>query len=249
MSNQDPSNPQKLSSMEQVENSSRRQMIKTLSLGLVTIPFIVNGSMTEVPVESLDPGEQIIPVDESDMEAMQKFIEACISANKESNPQQAVKEVMEKAVKDPNSMLKVVGEPKKAGLKVFHRSKELTIFAASWTPQMNLMPHNHHMWANIAIYTGREDNILWHRTKDGLKADKAECLFAGDVANLSTDVIHSVTNPLERFTGGIHIYGGDFFDTVRSQWDPETMEEEPSDGDVIRAIFQRANERMERLNK
>ena len=51
---------------------------------------------------------------------------------------------------------------------------------------------------------------------------------------------------LERFTGGVHIYGGDFFATTRSQWDPESLDEQPSDGDVIKAIFERANERMHR---
>ncbi|MDH4127045.1 MAG: hypothetical protein OEV69_15565, partial [Gammaproteobacteria bacterium] len=58
------------------------------------------------------------------------------------------------------------------------------------------------------------------------------------------DALHSVTNPLQRFTGGIHIYGGDFFNTKRSQWDPETLQEEPSDGARIREIFQRENERL-----
>jgi len=49
---------------------------------------------------------------------------------------------------------------------------------------------------------------------------------------------------LQRFTGGIHIYGGDFFDTTRSQWNPETLEEEPSDGAKIREMFRRENERL-----
>ena len=56
------------------------------------------------------------------------------------------------------------------------------------------------------------------------------------------DALHSVTNPLQRFTGGIHIYGGDFFDKTRSQWNPETLEQEQSDGAVIRSMFQRENE-------
>ena len=55
--------------------------------------------------------------------------------------------------------------------------------------------------------------------------------------------IHSVTNPLLRFTGGIHIYGGDFFATDRHQWNPETLAQEPSDGETIRAMFARENER------
>lgn len=110
---------------------------------------------------------------------------------------------------------------------------------------MNLMPHNHQMWANIGIYTGREDNIFWRRTPGGIRACGAEALFEGDTAALPVDAIHSVSNPLQRFTGAIHVYGGDYFDTVRSQWNPETLEEEPSDGAVIRAIFKRENERIQ----
>jgi predicted metal-dependent enzyme (double-stranded beta helix superfamily) len=109
---------------------------------------------------------------------------------------------------------------------------------------MNLMPHEHLMWANIGIYTGREDNIMWRKTPDGIKASSAKALFERDAAALPIDAVHSVTNPLLRFTGGIHIYGGDFFNTTRSQWNSETLEEEPSDGDVIRGIFERENERL-----
>jgi predicted metal-dependent enzyme (double-stranded beta helix superfamily) len=111
---------------------------------------------------------------------------------------------------------------------------------------MNLMPHNHLMWANIGIYTGREDNILWRKTSEKVEAFGAKALFAGDAAALPVDIIHSVTNPLLRFTGGIHIYGGDFFATTRSQWNPETLAEEPSDRAVIRGIFERENERLRR---
>ncbi|MFH4965401.1 hypothetical protein V8G69_10390 [Gaetbulibacter sp. M235] len=230
---------------------TRRGMVRTLGLGLsfAALPSFMSSAMIEISIDALDHGEKIIPVKERELIEMQKFIEDCIAANKESNPQEAVKEVLAKGVSNPQAMLKAIGEPKEAGLKVFLRSKELTIFAAAWTPQMNLMPHNHHMWANIGIYTGREDNILWERTEKGLglEANKARCLFAGDVATLNTSAIHSVTNPLQRFTGGLHIYGGDFFATERSQWDPETLNEEPSNGDVIRNIFKKANEQMRRM--
>lgn len=179
---------------------------------------------------------------------LDRFVADCIAANEESDPQATVREVLARGVSDPGAMLAAVGEPKQAGITPLHRSKTLTIFSAVWTPQMNLMPHNHLMWALIGIYTGREDNILWRKADESIEAFGAKALFEKDVAALPTDVIHSVTNPLERFTGGLHIYGGDFFDTTRSQWDPETLEEEPSDGDVIKAIFERENERMRRAN-
>ena len=175
---------------------------------------------------------------------IERFVADCIAANQEVDAQAAVNEVLAKAVSTPNGVLAALGEPERAGLNVLLTSPTLTIFAATWTPQMNLMPHNHLMWANIGIYAGREDNIFWKQTSDGIKAFGADALFEKDTAMLPEDALHSVTNPLQRFTGGIHIYGGDFFDTARSQWNPETLEEEPSDGAVIRAIFERENERL-----
>jgi predicted metal-dependent enzyme (double-stranded beta helix superfamily) len=173
-----------------------------------------------------------------------RFVADCIAANEETDAQSAVNDVLARAVSTPGAVLAALGHPDRAGHKVLLSSPTLTIFAATWTPQMNLVPHNHLMWANIGIYTGREDNILWERTPDGIKAYGAQALFVKDTAMLPDDVVHSVTNPLQRFTGGIHVYGGDFFDTARSQWHPETLEEQHSDGASIREMFRRENERL-----
>lgn len=175
---------------------------------------------------------------------IERFVADCIVANRETDAQAAVNEVLARAVSEPAAVLAALGEPEKAGLNVLLSSPTLTIFAAMWTPRMNLMPHNHLMWANIGIYTGREDNIFWKRTPDRIKAYGANALCASDTAMLREDAVHSVTNPLQRFTGGIHIYGGDFFNTQRSQWNPETLAEEPSDGATIGDIFRRENERL-----
>jgi predicted metal-dependent enzyme (double-stranded beta helix superfamily) len=174
---------------------------------------------------------------------LDRVVAECVVASRDSDPQGAVKEVLARAVATPRDMLAALGDPKQAGIQPLHRSRTLTIFSAIWTPQMNLMPHNHLMWALIGIYTGREDNIMWRRTPGKVEAFGAKALFEGDVVALPADVIHSVTNPLPRFTGGIHIYGGDFFDTARSQWNPETLQEEPSNGATIREMFDRENAR------
>lgn len=173
-----------------------------------------------------------------------RFAADCTAALAESDAQAAVREHLARAVSDHAGVLKAMGEPAEAGFDVILRSSSLTIFAAKWAPNMTLVPHNHLMWALIGIYTGREDNIFWKRTGQGLVAGGAKAMFAGDVATLPPDVIHSVTNPLPRFTAGLHIYGGDFFATERSQWNAETLEEEPSNGDVVRAMFARENERL-----
>ena len=177
---------------------------------------------------------------------LDRFVADCVAANREREPQAAVLEVLARAVRSSAAVRAALGETREAAIRVLHRSKTLTIFSATWTPHMNLMPHNHRMWAAIGIYAGREDNILWKRAPERIEAFGARALFEGEAVALPAEAIHSVTNPLSRFTGGLHIYGGDFFDTARSQWDPETLAEGPSDGESIRGIFRQENERMRR---
>lgn len=173
----------------------------------------------------------------------ERFVEDCVAANEEGGPA-AVREALARAVCEHGAVLEALGAPTAAGLDVLHRSARLTIFAAKWAPNMTLAPHDHRMWAIIGMYAGREDNIFWRRSGGRIEARGARALFAGDVAALAPDVIHSVTNPLPRFAGGLHIYGGDFFDTPRSQWNAETLQQEPIDGAAIRALFEAENARL-----
>jgi predicted metal-dependent enzyme (double-stranded beta helix superfamily) len=61
-----------------------------------------------------------------------------------------------------------------------------------------------------------------------------------DVVLLGDDTVHAVHNPLKRYTGAVHVYGGDFVNTARSQWDPQTLLEEPYDLGAVRALFDAA---------
>jgi predicted metal-dependent enzyme (double-stranded beta helix superfamily) len=101
------------------------------------------------------------------------------------------------------------------------------------------------MWAVIGIYTGREDNIFWRRVRGDptgrVEAAGAKALCEGDAEPLGRDIIHSVTNPVSRYTGAIHVYGGDFFGPGRSEWDPETLREQSYDIEKVRRIFEESN--------
>src|SRR5258708_12373618 len=97
------------------------------------------------------------------------------------------------------------------------------------------------MWAVIGIYGGREDNIFWHRLPDGsgrIEAAGARALSSGDVETLGHEIIHSVTNPIPRLSGAIHVYGGDFFAAERSEWDSETLIEGRYDAERIISSFE-----------
>ena len=59
---------------------------------------------------------------------------------------------------------------------------------------------------------------------------------------LGRDIIHSVTNPIARLRGAIHVYGGNFFGVPRSEWDPETLREERCDVERILRRFQESKQ-------
>ncbi|HET9865410.1 MAG TPA: hypothetical protein VFP37_18385 [Steroidobacteraceae bacterium] len=173
-----------------------------------------------------------------------RFVEDCKAAASGSDAQRAVQEVMQRALADRDSVLAGLGAPTKGGLRALHQSPELTILNIVWSPLMQLLPHEHNMWALIGIYTGREDNIFWRRGAGRLTAVGAMALSAGSVTPLPHEVIHSVNNPIEKLTGAIHIYGGDFFKVHRSEWNPETLEER--DWDIRGAVrnFEQSNARF-----
>ena len=112
----------------------------------------------------------------------ERFIEDCMQAL--SGGQRAVRDVVKRAVSQPSGIINTLGEPVHAGITPLYRSSDLTILNFAWAPCMNLMPHNHNMFAVIGIYTGREDNIIWRKTPDRIEATSAQSLGVGDVATL-----------------------------------------------------------------
>ncbi len=180
-----------------------------------------------------------------------RFVEDCKSAV--ADGQKAVRELVLEAVADPSAIIAELGVPDKPGVYPFYHGDDLTVINFVWAPCMTLMPHNHNMFAVIGIYGGREDNMFWRRIDDAagkntvceIEAAGADSLEPGQVATLGRDIIHSVANPITTLTSAIHVYGGDFFDPPdpRSQWDHETLVEQPWDMAVTRAVFAQAETR------
>jgi predicted metal-dependent enzyme (double-stranded beta helix superfamily) len=179
---------------------------------------------------------------------LDRFITDCRDAVTGDPSHKAVREVVARAVSDPAAVLAGLGEPTRAAVDGLYRSDTLTILNVVWGPHMTIMPHNHLMWAVIGVYTGREDNIFWRRLPEvgqrGIEAAGAKSLGVRNTEPLGHDIIHSVTNPLPRLTGAIHVYGGDFYAMARSEWDPETLTERPYDREKNMRLFEAANARL-----
>jgi len=173
-----------------------------------------------------------------------RFIEDCRATLKESNAQAAIRELVERAVRDPADVVRALGEPKRSGVETLYKADDLTILNLCWGPRMVFKPHDHRMWAVIGIYGGREENTFFRRAEKGLTRHGTKELNTKDVIPLGKSIIHAVTNPLDRITAAIHVYGGDFFATPRSEWHPTTFAEMPYDIEATMRAFEEANERL-----
>jgi predicted metal-dependent enzyme (double-stranded beta helix superfamily) len=171
------------------------------------------------------------------------FVADCRAVLREATPEAAVRELAERAVAQPAEVERALGTPSSGGVTTLHRSPELTILNVVWTPGMAVYPHDHRMWAVIALYGGREDNTFYRRSPEGLVVAGNKKLEIRDAALLGKNVVHAVANPLRSFTGAIHLYGGDFFATPRSEWSGDLSDERPYDVEAIKRVFAEANER------
>ncbi len=173
---------------------------------------------------------------------LDRFIADCRAAVREDPTHKAAREVLARANSDPSAILAALGEPKEAAVTPLYKSPELTILNVVWGKRMTIMPHDHRMWAVIGVYTGREDNIFWRRLPQAeggrIEAAGACSLCPGEVTILGRDIIHSVTNPLGKLSGALHVYDGDLLVTPdRSHWDAETLTEAPYDAELVSPMF------------
>jgi len=178
-----------------------------------------------------------------------RFIEDCRVAAKEPHPGLAVKEVIAKAVSEPGELARAFGEPQAGSVDVLYRGEDLNILHVAWAPRMTLLPHDHLMWVAIGIYGGKEENVFFRRSKNGLVRLGGMQLETRDVALFSATAVHSAANPLDRVTGTIHVYGGDFIGAApaRHEWDPETHQERAFDREAALRAFDEASKRFPEL--
>lgn len=175
------------------------------------------------------------------IETQQGFVESLKHAVEGSDPQGAVEALLQEALSDWHGPPSWFGSPKAAEISVLHSDEQITVMNIVWPPHLITEPHNHNMWATIALYEGRENNIFWAREGGSIVPVGAETICSGEVFSLGADAIHSVHNPLGKYTAAIHVYGGDFMATPRSEWDPEHLVERPRDMDAARRAFAKAD--------
>ncbi|OEE85338.1 hypothetical protein A1OQ_18070 [Enterovibrio norvegicus FF-162] len=180
-----------------------------------------------------------------------RLIKECESAFEKPNPQKHIVDILTESLRNPTSVAAVLQPARRAGYETLYVSDAFTILHFVWAPKMTMPAHNHNLWAVVGVYEGREDHIFWRRNDEQAASEicavGAATLAPGEVLSMDTNAIHSVLNPTDLFTGGIHIYSGNFFETPRSGWDPMSLQESPLDAQKNNAIFEAENALLDLL--
>lgn len=154
----------------------------------------------------------------------------------------AVDDVLARVVSEPSAIEAVLGHPRdQPTFSTWFNTDDLTVLHVVWPPTVDLLAHDHTMWATIGLYGGREDNRLFRELPDGtLEERRARTLRGGDTIALGADTVHAVANPSREWTGAIHVYGGDYFRDGRRMWaDPDGVAA-PFDVSVVTATLDEA---------
>jgi predicted metal-dependent enzyme (double-stranded beta helix superfamily) len=170
------------------------------------------------------------------------FLARCRDAVAQPRPTLAVREVVERALRERSQVAAAFAPASKAELALLYSSDDLVVLNAVWAPAMHFAPHDHQTWAVIGIYGGDEANAFYRRDAHTIVEAGGRTVREGEVVVLGPEVIHAVTNPrTQSFTGAIHVYGGPYLTAPRSMWREPELTEGPVSFEASQHIFDEAN--------
>lgn len=170
---------------------------------------------------------------------LDSLLDDLVATQREPEQTRAIAEILRRTMADSAAVGRAL-DATPPGLHVLLGSPTLTVLNVVWSAGMTLLPHDHRMSAVIGIYGGQEDNTLYRRRSDDsrrIESTGGRELRDGDVFALGREAIHAVANPLDRFTGAIHVYTGDFVHEPRSQWGPGEEVEQAFDLGYVQSLF------------
>jgi predicted metal-dependent enzyme (double-stranded beta helix superfamily) len=155
-----------------------------------------------------------------------QFVADCLAA---APDQAAVREVVERAVSDPDAVEAALSRKLGTDLGILHYSDELTIQHVVFPPKYRTGIHDHLTWAVIGTWGGYEDQHAYRRDDGRLIEDSGARCGVGDVITLAGEAIHEVFAPPTYPSAALHVYGGPLFDKPRHEWTGTPPTERPID--------------------
>ena len=170
------------------------------------------------------------------------FVESCISAAADPDPLAAVRDIVLRAVREPDALQTAFPVPllEDDNHGVLYRAANLLVAYPFFPRQFTTGIHNHTVPAVIGVWSGYEDNHLFERSGRGLQPLGVQRIIAGEVLVLGADAIHDVHTPDTTHSAALHVYLGDITATQRSHWDDTESDPVPFDGEAHERLWMEA---------
>lgn len=177
-----------------------------------------------------------------------ELVAACREAVTLADPTAEVSAVLAMFLDQPG-LEHHVGRGDRSTYEALHRGDDLLLLHAVVPPTPKpVAPHDHRMWAVVAVYQGSEHNQLYTRGgPSGLESTEQFELEPGEVRVLDPTVIHSVQAKGDRYLGALHVYGGDLFSAPRSSW-PNGVEQ-PMDESSLPVLIEMLRQQEDALGR
>jgi len=164
------------------------------------------------------------------MFSVNAFVEECRAALHNDDTPDRIRALMGRALKDPQGVSRAfdnnISRATDMSELLIFRSDDLLIHRVALDPHWKSLPHDHRIWGFVGIYQGEEANTFYKEEGEALEQIDSRSMKAGEVLAMDPDTIHSIANPMETTTIGIHVYLGDLQKQKRCLWNPFTHEKE-----------------------
>jgi predicted metal-dependent enzyme (double-stranded beta helix superfamily) len=151
------------------------------------------------------------------------------SAARQPDPARALAALVRELVGSHVSITALVNELPGRGEAetLLFASSRLTLLRVEIEPGVQYPPHDHRMPAVIGVLEAAECNTYYQADGDVITPIEEVESRAGDVVQMSKDVVHAVSNRGDTRSVALHAYPGDLFGMSRIIWDPLTGQRFP----------------------
>ena len=149
---------------------------------------------------------------------LNEIVKQAVEAASSGKPSLAIRKVLENSMSERSTLSAEIAAQPEDEILLFE-DETCSIWTCRYDPDVVLPPHEHLMSVHIAVYSGTELEVLYHRDKNTLRHANNKMITEGEVVSLEPDVVHAVTAEGDGLSHALHIYEGPLTQVKRSLFD------------------------------
>ena len=151
-----------------------------------------------------------------------QFVTDARAAVVSDKPTHAIRTLMQKALKTPETLVANNPLEKDADEVMLFEDDTISVWVCRFNPHTVVPPHEHKMNAFIGVFKGREKNHFFKNDANGLQYKSTQIIDTGQMTSIGTDGLHAVVAEGEEDCYSLHVYTGPLSKIKRALFDWDT---------------------------